>query len=58
MAKIENIRHLYGFVHGLGEFLINQGDEYIHIGDTLNYIAVGKNGEWYYIDQLGKRVLL
>ena len=58
MAKIENIRHLYSFVHGLGEFLVNQGDKYIHIGDTLNYIAVCKNGEWYYIDQLGKRVLL
>ena len=30
----------------------------IYIGDTLDYIAVCKNGEWYYINQLGERVLL
>ena len=25
MAKIESIRHLFGFIHGLGEFAIKQG---------------------------------
>ena len=41
-----------------GETILPCEYSYIHIGDTLNYIAVCKNGEWYYINQLGERVLL
>ena len=97
MAKIENIRLLYCFVHGLGEFAIKHGRKtlyglintagkivlepqpktrlyglcsmtgktilpceysYIDIGDTLDYIAVCKHGEWYYINSRNERVLL
>ena len=32
--------------------------EYEHIGDTLDYIAVCKNGEWFYINKHSERVLL
>ena len=48
----------YGLCSLTGETILPCEYSYIHIGDTLNYIAVCKNGEWYYINQVGERVLL
>lgn len=41
-----------------GEILLPGEYEKLWLGDTLDYIAVCKHGEWYYVNQHGDRVLL
>lgn len=48
----------YGLCSLTGETILPCEYSYIDIGDMLDYTAVCKNGEWYYINQLGERVLL
>lgn len=48
----------FGLYSSSGEELLPFEYEKMYIGDTLDYIAVCKDGEWYYINQHGERVLL
>ena len=48
----------YGLCSLTGESILPCEYSDILIGDMLDYIAVCKNGEWYYINQGGERVLL
>ena len=48
----------YGLYSLTGEEMLPCEYEYIKIGDTLDYIAVKKDGEWYYVNRHGERVLL
>ena len=41
-----------------GETILTCEYDNVIVGDTLDYIAVCKNGEWYYVNRRGKRVLL
>ena len=49
---------LYGLCSLTGETILPCEYSYIDIGDTLDYIAVCKDGEWYYINKRKKRILL
>ena len=48
----------YALYSSSGKELLPFEYERMEIGDTLDYIAVCKNGEWYYVNQHGERVLL
>ena len=49
---------LYGLCSLTCETILPCEYSYIDIGDTLDYIAVCKNGEWYYINSRNERILL
>lgn len=49
----------YGLYSSSGEELLPFDFDHIdNLGDTLDYIAVCKKREWYYVNQRGERVLL
>lgn len=48
----------YGLYSSSGEELLPFEFDHIDIGDTLDYIAVCKKREWYYVNLRGERVLL
>lgn len=62
ISRCKDIYHVCKKNEGLfsltGETILPCEYSNIYIGDTLDYIAVCKNGEWYYVNQLGERVLL
>lgn len=50
---------LYGLYSSSGEELLPIEFDYIdNMGDTLDYIGVCKNDEWYYVNSRNERVLL
>ena len=49
---------LYGLYSLTGETILPCEYDNVIVGDTLDYIAVCKNGEWYYINSRNERVLL
>lgn len=48
----------YGLYSPAEGWLMSCEYDVMDIGDTLDYIAVCKNGEWYYVNRYGVRVLL
>lgn len=48
----------FGLYSSSGEELLPFEFDFMNIWDTLDYIAVCKGGEWYYVNQHGERVLL
>lgn len=57
-VKVHNDNWKYGLYSLTGEEMLPCEYEQIKIGDTLDYIAVRKDGEWYYVNRRGERVLL
>jgi len=47
-----------GLYSSSGEEILPFEFECLNVGDTLDYIAVCKDNEWYYINSRGERVLL
>ena len=62
ISRCKDIYHVRKKNEGLcsltGETILPCEYSDIYIGDTLDYIAVCKNGEWYYVNSRGERVLL
>jgi len=48
----------FGLYSSSGEEILPFEFEWWSVGDTLDYIAVRKDNEWYYINSRGERVLL
>jgi len=47
-----------GLYSSSGEEILPFEFECLNVGDTLDYIAVRKDNEWYYVNSRGERVLL
>jgi len=54
----DRVLERYGLYSSSGEEILPFEFECLNVGDTLDYIAVCKDNEWYYINSRGERVLL
>jgi len=54
----DRVLERYGLYSSSGEEILPFEFECLYVGDTLDYIAVRKDNEWYYVNSRGERVLL